>query len=200
MFCFVLLCNRRRPFWGQNVLPFGKKCTTCLTLNKSPFIKPGDSKSLEAREELRVVALDIRGTFDRVWWRGLLAHLQSIGIRGRALALLKSYLSDRSFVVATNGEESEVCQIRSGIPQGGIWSPLFFDLFIRRLPEEAQHAAMLCYADDVTLVMQIPTGGRETSAALLNSDIERILKFGKKWLLEFEAKKTKQSPSAKRGM
>ena len=147
--------------------------------------------ALEAREELRVVALDIRGAFDRVWWRGLLAHLQSIGIRGRALALLKSYLSDRSFVVATNGEKSEVCQIRSGVPQGGIWSPLLFDVFIRRLPEEARHAAMLCYADDVTLVMRIPTGERETSAALLNSDIERILKFGKKWLLEFEAKKTK---------
>ena len=59
---------------------------------------------------------------------------------------------------------------------------------------------MLCYADDVTLVMGIPTGERETSAALLNSTIERILKFGKKWLLKFEAKKTKQSSSAKRGM
>ena len=37
--------------------------------------------ALEAHEELRVVALDIRGAFDRVWGRGLLAHLQSIGIR-----------------------------------------------------------------------------------------------------------------------
>ena len=30
-----------------------------------------------------------------------------------------------------------------------------------------------------------------TCAALLNSDLERIMKFGKKWLLEFEANKTK---------
>ena len=95
-------------------------------------------------------------------------------------------------MVATNGEESEVCQIRSSVPQGGIWSTMLFDLFIqRRLPEEARHAAKLCHADDVTLVMRIPTGERETSAVLLNLDIERILKFGKNWLLKFEAKKTK---------
>ena len=31
--------------------------------------------ALEAQEELRIVALDIRGAFDLVWWRGLLAHL-----------------------------------------------------------------------------------------------------------------------------
>ena len=56
----------------------------------------------------------------------------------------------------------------------------YSDLFIRGLPEEARHAAMLCYADDVTLLMRIPTGERETNAALLNSDIERMLDFSKK--------------------
>ena len=155
------------------------------------------AEALEAREELRVVALNIRGAFDRVWWRGLLAHLHSISIRERAFALLKSYLTDRSFIVVTNGEE--LCQIRSGVPQGRIWSPLLFDLFIRGLPEEARHVAMLCYADDVTLVMRIPTGERETSAALLKSDIERILDFGKKWLLQFEAKKAKAITISKMG-
>ena len=71
-----------------------------------------------------------------------------------------------------------------------------FDLFIRGLPEEARHAAMLCY--DVTLVMRIPTGKRETGAALLSSDIERIPDFGKKWLLEFEAKTKPITISKKR--
>jgi hypothetical protein len=136
--------------------------------------------ALEAQEELRIVALDIRGAFDRVRWRGLLAHLHSVGIRGKAFALLKSYLSDRSFVVVTNGRESQLHQIHTGFPQGGIWSPLLFDLFIRKLPEEARHAAILYYADDITLVMRIPTGERETNAALLTSDIECILSYGKK--------------------
>ena len=72
-------------------------------------------------------------------------------------------------------------------------------MFICGLPEEARHAAVLCYADDITLIMRIPTGKRETSAALLNSDIERILYFGKKWLLEFESKKTKAITISKKG-
>ena len=51
--------------------------------------------------------------------------------------------------------------------------------------------AMLCYADDITTLSRIPTGERKKSTALINDDLERILKFGKKWLLEFETKKTK---------
>lgn len=35
-------------------------------------------------------------------------------------------------------------------------------------------------------MMRVPTGGRKTRATLLNSDLERIHNFGKKWLLEFE--------------
>ena len=46
--------------------------------------------------------------------------------------------------------------------------------------------------------MRILTGGRETSAALLNTDIERILNYGKKGPLEFEAKKTKAITSSKK--
>ena len=88
-------------------------------------------------------------------------------------------------MVVTNGKESEHCPIQSGVPQGGIWSPLLYDLFVRK------HAAMLWYADDTTILMRVPTGGKMMCATMLNSDLERIMKFGKKWLLEFEAKKTK---------
>ena len=36
--------------------------------------------ALEAREELRGAALDLKGAFHRVWWRELLAHLWAVGI------------------------------------------------------------------------------------------------------------------------
>ena len=104
--------------------------------------------------------------------------------------LISSYLSERSLVVVTNGEGSERYQIHSGVPQGGIWSQLLFDLFVKELPQQLQHAAMLCYADDTTLLMRIPTGHREMCAALLNSDLESPLNYGKSWLLEFEVNKT----------
>ena len=69
-------------------------------------------------EALKVceVALDIRGTFGRFWWRGLLTNLHSIGIRGRGSAAIKSYRTDDSFIVVTN-DKSDLCQTRSGVKE-----------------------------------------------------------------------------------
>ena len=54
-----------------------------------------------------------------------------------------------------------------------------FDLFVQTLPREVQHTMMLCYADDTTILMRVPTGGRKSCAAMLNSDLKRIHNFGK---------------------
>ena len=53
----------------------------------------------------------------------------------------------------------------------------------------AHSDAMLCRWHNH--LMRVPTGGRKTCATMLHSDLERILNFGKKWLLKFEAMKTK---------
>ena len=46
--------------------------------------------ALNQRAEVRLVALDIKGAFDSVWWQGLLCHLQNIGITGLAYQLFTS--------------------------------------------------------------------------------------------------------------
>ena len=47
---------------------------------------------------MRLVALDFKGAFDKVWWRGLLAHLWAVGVRSKAFKLMQSsyFLSDRA--------------------------------------------------------------------------------------------------------
>ena len=40
--------------------------------------------ALNQRAEVRLVALDIKGAFDSVWWQGLLCHLRHIGVGGLA--------------------------------------------------------------------------------------------------------------------
>ena len=52
--------------------------------------------ALEAREELRVVAYNLKGAFDQVWWNNLFAHLWAAGIKSKPFKLLRSYLSQRS--------------------------------------------------------------------------------------------------------
>ncbi|CAM9944976.1 unnamed protein product, partial [Heterosigma akashiwo] len=111
------------------------------------------AQSLEARKDVRLVALDFKGAFDKVWWRGLLEHLWAVGVRGRAFKLFQSYLSGRSLFVVANEEVSDRVQINSGVPQGAIWSPLLFNLFVRNVPAEVKKEALcLFYADDLTLM------------------------------------------------
>ena len=141
------------------------------------------------RSTLRVVSLDHRGAFDRVWWWGLLAHLWNIGLCGRAYDLFSEYLSSRYFVVAANGVLSSRCPIRSGVPQGGIWSPLLFDLYIRELPRLICHSSIICYADDITLFQRILRNWRVQCAADLNADLQCLLSYGASWLLVFEPTK-----------
>ena len=56
------------------------------------------SRALENRKEIRMVALDFRGAFDKVWWRGLIKHLWEVGIRSKEYKLFESYLSERSLI------------------------------------------------------------------------------------------------------
>ncbi|CAM9791021.1 unnamed protein product, partial [Heterosigma akashiwo] len=143
------------------------------------------SLALEVRKDVRLVALDFKGAFDKVWWRGLLAHLWAVGVRSKAFKLMQSYLSDRALFVVANGDSSSYTSIKSGVPQGAIWSPLLFDLFIRNVLQRVRKALCLFYADDLTLQ-------KDRAAEELNDDLQRLNEFGKEWLLEFEPTKSQE--------
>ncbi|CAM9353205.1 unnamed protein product, partial [Heterosigma akashiwo] len=146
------------------------------------------SLPLEARKDVRLVALDFKGAFDKVWWRGLLAHLWAVGMRSKAFKLMQSYLSDRALFVVVNGDSSSHMSIKSGVPQGAIWSPLLFDLFIRNVPQRVRDALCLFYADDLTLQKDVDReeGAAQRAAEEPNNDLQCLYEFSKEWLLEFE--------------
>ena len=134
------------------------------------------------RAEARLVAIDIKGAFDSVWWRGLLAHLWSIGFCDKVFQLFESYLSNRFIRVVTPLESSDLYPVTAGVPQGAIWSPTLFNLYIRLLPTVVKHSLIVGYADDHTLLKIIPDkSDRVTAASQLNEDLEAISQFGKIW-------------------
>ena len=62
--------------------------------------------ALDQRAEVPLISLDIKGAFDRVWWKGLLCH---VGLHGRAFELFKSCFSNHClYVVTANGISSSV--------------------------------------------------------------------------------------------
>ena len=80
-----------------------------------------------------LVALDVTGAFDKVWWKALLVKLQKCGCRGKALALLRSYFKDRFLYVVAMGIRSVLKQFFCDVPQGGIWSPKLWNFYSQDL-------------------------------------------------------------------
>jgi len=125
--------------------------------------------------ECRIISLDIRGAFDSVWWDGLLQHLWSIGMRSKAYSLMRSYLCDRTLFVVAHGDTLSRRTFTAGVPQGGIWSPILFNLFTRHLPAQVSYCSIFSYADDSTLLKVIPTkADRIAAAEELNADLRNI--------------------------
>ena len=64
-------------------------------------------KALNDGLEVRAVFCDISKAFDRVWHKGLIRKLKSVGITGKLLEWFCNYLSDRKQHVVLNGVSSD---------------------------------------------------------------------------------------------
>ena len=147
--------------------------------------------ALNQRAEVRLVALDIKGAFDSVWWQGFLCYLRHIGVGGLAYQLFTSYLSERAMYVATADGQSSMLTVSAGVPQGAVWSPLLFNLYIRFLPSVVQFS-VIGYADDHTLLKIIPLKQDHLRAAdELNTHLTAWFQFGQQWFMDFAPLKTK---------
>ena len=124
-------------------------------------------------------------------WDGLLKHLWSIGCRGRVFRLFESYLSDRYIRVVTPLDSSDLYPVSAGVPQGAIWSPSLFNLYVRLLPSVPKHCSVVGYADDHTLLTIIPNKvNRITAAVNLNADLAALCEYGHHWNIKFAPHKT----------
>ena len=65
------------------------------TVNQLLYLCNEISNALDNNKELRIIFLDISKAFDRVWHKGLLFTLKSIGVSGNIFARFEDYLSDR---------------------------------------------------------------------------------------------------------
>ena len=144
------------------------------------------SLSLELRNSVHCVFLDFAKAFDSVAHEHLLVKLQCLGIDGKLLQWIRSFLTDRWQRVVINGTYSDWLSVRSGVPQGSVLGPLLFLIYIDDLHSVVKNSTVKLYADDVTIYKEIKS---ETDCILLQEDLDRICDWANKWQLRLNASK-----------
>ena len=74
--------------------------------------------------------------FDKASHAGLLHKLKCYKNSGQIFGLISSFLSNRWLRVVLDGKSSQVYPVDAGVPQGSIFGPTIFLLYINDVPDD----------------------------------------------------------------
>lgn len=140
-------------------------------------------ESLNNRNYVSTVLLDLSKAFDSVDYKILLLKLEKYGIQGTCNRLIKSYLQERSQCIIQNDNKtghqikSEMETLIKGVPQGSILGPLLFILYSNDLPNCIDDHVVL-YADDTSIVFS------QKSHEDLEAKIQSTMSILERWFVQ----------------
>ena len=142
--------------------------------------------SLQNKEFLVVTFLDMESAFDKVDHTSILYKLSKMGISGHLLGWIHSYLNDRKFEVMFEGGQSVTRKITRGVPQGGILSPLLFNVLLSDIPE-VRGVKQSIFADDLAFY----TRSKNPDDAIQRQQIQldKLSEWATEWGQSFSLKK-----------
>ncbi|MDW0176719.1 MAG: reverse transcriptase family protein, partial [Nitrososphaeraceae archaeon] len=126
-----------------------------------------------------LVLLDFSNAFNSVDFDILLARLKSINVSQPSLDWFKSYLQGRRQCVKTSDTCSEWTDLVTGVPQGGVLSPLLFSLFIDSVVKTLRSNYHL-YADDLQIYLHSDPDAISTAIDDINADLYLISQWAQK--------------------
>uniref|UniRef100_A0A2H8TKI9 Putative RNA-directed DNA polymerase from transposon X-element n=1 Tax=Melanaphis sacchari TaxID=742174 RepID=A0A2H8TKI9_9HEMI len=148
-----LILKRILPcIYSSNVLPntqFGFRANHSTTHQLHRLVD-AISFSLEKKKYCSCVFLDVSQAFDRVWHEGLLYKLK-LFLPPTYYLLIKSYLTDRHFQVRFGSSVSNIANINAGVPQGGILSPILYNIYAADQPTSL-NTTVAEFADDKAII------------------------------------------------
>ena len=133
---------------NENQFGFRKGHSTSHALNYSI------SHIEEARRNKKHVLgifIDLSKAFDTIDHSTLIHKLRNYGVRGNALDLISSYLTDRKQFTHVLGEDSDKLTIRYGVPQGSVLGPLLFLIYINDICNTSKMCKFVLFADDTNI-------------------------------------------------
>jgi hypothetical protein len=124
------------------------------------------------------VFLDVAKVFDTVWIDGLLYKLTSLNFPSYTVHTISSYLRGRTFEASFQSATSSRRDMRAGVAQGRLISPVLFSLYVD-MPSPSHHVELALYADDTAI---IATSCKPT---LLVGYLESYLNDLQRWLSDW---------------
>ena len=134
------------------------------------------------------VFLDMSKAFDTMPHHTLLEKLAtSFNVRGELWHWVRSFLTGRRQRVLFRGGVSPWVGVTSGVPQGSVFGPLLFNLFVNDISYSISSNCVL-FADDVLLYRSIQNPDDENTLQL---DIDRLKYWCDNNDMNFNAGETK---------
>lgn len=131
--------------------------------------------------------LDFSKAFDTVPHERLLSKCHRIGVRGKTLMWLRSFLVGRRQRVLVNGSSSTWQEVISGVPQGTVLGPLLFLIYINDISHNLTPGTVTrLFADDCVIYRPIRS---PVDRQILQSDIDTLQRWAETWQMCFNPKK-----------
>ena len=89
--------------------------------------------ALESKQYCTALFMDKEKAFDEINHESLLQTIRK-QFPEQIHQLIKSYLSSRTFVIRIEDTYSEVKDIKAGVPQGSVLSPILYTLYTANIP------------------------------------------------------------------
>lgn len=133
------------------------------------------SQELDLGKVVSGIFLDLSKAFDCVNHTILLHKLEYAGIRGNALNLIRSYLSNRKQRTRIGKNNSPFVDINIGIPQGSILGPLLFLIYINDFSKLPLIGTPYLYADDSAIFYA--NEGVANNIGNIKEDMAKIIEY-----------------------
>ena len=94
--------------------------------------------------------------------------------------------------VVLDGQSSQFYSLNADVPQGSVLGPTLFLFYINDLPDNILRSFINIFDDDsIIYSFWTPTQSIDSIAQNLSSDLASVVTRGEKWLVAFNATKTK---------
>jgi len=125
------------------------------------------------------IFIDLEKAFDTVNHSILSDKLQHYGFRGNSHKLIVSFLSNRKQFVSIQGFNSQIMDIKCGVPQGSTLGPLLFSLYLNDLRFCLKNASSNHFADDTCIIYSSinKLSKLKTFETILNTELKAVVEW-----------------------